>query len=254
MMPIPADPAPYIAIVCCQQGRRGHRSRALNVVIERAETVAIEFQQTRRIASRKVLPLQQDRGPALVYRGHKGLNKVVVLLPAHAIVLPANVDRVLQQLLVVRSRIEQDWQTMFRRNAAQRGVKRHLADGNAHTARALVAEAQDPLAIADHDAAHIVITRVSEDLIDSVSIGIADEESARTPPDFREALAALAHRRRIHHRQQFLGVVLDHGVEQRLIVVLQIAHVAVFAEGRVARVENALAPQTLILQRSDVGW
>ena len=73
-------------------------------------------------------------------------------------------------------------------------------------------------------------------------------------PDFREALASFAHRRRIDNRQQLLGVVLDHGVEQRLIVVLQIAHVAVFAEGRLARVEHALAAQALILKRADVRW
>ena len=58
---------------------------------------------------------------------------------------------------------------MLRRNAAQRGVERHLADGNAHAARALIAEAEDALAIADHDAAHIVVARIGEDLIDSVS-------------------------------------------------------------------------------------
>ena len=53
---------------------------------------------------------------------------------------------------------------MFGRDAAQRRVERHFADGNAHAARALVAQAENALAIADHDAAHVVVARVGENL------------------------------------------------------------------------------------------
>ena len=70
----------------------------------------------------------------------------------------------------------------------------------------------------------------AENLIDPVAVGIADEQPARPAPDFREALASFAHGRGVDNRQQFLGVVLDHRVEQRLVVVLKIAHVAVLAE------------------------
>ena len=124
--------------------------------------------------------------------------------------------------------------------------------GNSHAARALVAEPQNALSIAHHDAAHIVVALVRENLIDPVAIGIADEQSARPSPDFREALASFAHRRRVDNRQQLFGVVLDHRVEQRLVVVLKIAHVAVLAESRLARIEHALAAQPLILKRADM--
>ena len=70
--------------------------------------------------------------------------------------------------------------------------------------------------------------------------------------NFRETLAAFAHRRRIDNRQQLLGVVLDHRIEQRLIVVLKIAHVAVLAECGIARIKHALTAQALILKRADV--
>ena len=113
---------------------------------------------------------------------------------------------------------------MFRRNAAQRGVERHFADGNAHAACALIAQAKNALAVADHNAAHIVVARVGENLLDAIVVGVADEEAARLAPDLGEALAALAHRRRVDNGQQFLDVVRDERVEQRLVVVLQVAH------------------------------
>ena len=46
--------------------------------------------------------------------------------------------------------------------------------------------------------------------------------------------------------------MLDHRVEQRLVVVLQIAHVAVLAESGVARIEHSLAASPLIFERPDV--
>ena len=194
-MPMPADPAPNIAIVCSRQrnaGRidrgqqRGRRDRSgsLDVVVEGAEPIAIALQQPRRIRAGEIFPLQQNVRPASLHGGDECFDEVVVLLPAHAMVLPADVDRIAEQRFVVGSRIEQNRQAMLRRNSAERGVERHLPDGDAHAAGALVAEAENALAIADHDAAHIVVARVGENLIDPIPIGIADEQSARPAPDF----------------------------------------------------------------------
>jgi hypothetical protein len=47
--------------------------------------------------------------------------------------------------------------------------------------------------------------------------------------------------------------VLDHGIEQRLIVVLKIAHVAVLAKSTGAAVENSLAASPLIFECPNVG-
>ena len=251
-------------MVCCDKRNSGcvhggkqccgsYGGGALDVVVEGAEAITIALQQPRRIGSCKVFPLQQNVRPAFLHRGHERFDEVVIFLPAHAIVLPADVDRIIEKLFVVSSRIEQNGQAMLRRNAAQRGVERHFADGNSHAACALVAEAENALAIADHDAAHIVVTLISKYLVDAMPIRIADEQAARPPPDLRETLAALAHRRGVDNGQKLVGVVLDHRVEQRLVVVLQIAHVAVFAESRVTRIEHPLAAHALILQRADVG-
>ena len=166
--------------------------------------------------------------------------------------LPADVNGIVEQRLVVGAHVQQDGQALFRGNAAERSVERHLADGNAHAARALVAEAEDAFAVADDDAAHLVVARVREDLFDAVLVGIAEEEAARLAPDLGEALAAFANGGRVDDRQQLLDVMRNERIEERLIVVLQVAHIGVFAEGRGAAVENALAALALVLQGSDM--
>src|ERR1039458_4609577 len=123
----------------------------------------------------KVFPLQKNVRPAHLHCLYERLNKVVVLLPTDTLVLPTYVDRIVEQSLVISAHIEQNGQAVFRRNAAQRGVERHLADGNSHAARALVAQSEDALSIAYHDAAHIVIARVGQYLRDAILVGVAEE-------------------------------------------------------------------------------
>ncbi len=82
--------------------------------------------------------------------------------------------------------------------------------------------------------------------------GIAEKEAARLAPDLGEALAPFADRRRVDDGQQFLNVVGDERVEQRLVVVLQVAHVAVLAERGGAAVEDALAAFALVFESSHV--
>ena len=82
--------------------------------------------------------------------------------------------------------------------------------------------------------------------------GIAQKQAARLAPDFGKALAAFAHRRRVDDGQQLLGVLGDQRIEQRLIAVLQVAHIAVFAEGGGTAVERAFAALALVFQRADV--
>ena len=56
-----------------------------------------------------------------------------------------------EQGRVVRADVERDRQRQGRVDAARRGIERELADRDGHAARALVAEAEDPLVVRDHD-------------------------------------------------------------------------------------------------------
>ena len=158
----------------------------------------------------------------------------------------------MQKRFVVRTHIQQNGQAVLRRDAAQRRVESHLADGDAHAAGALVAQAQNALAVRDHDAAHLVIARVRENLLDAVLVRIAEKEAARPAPDLAEALAALAHVGGIHNGQHLLCVVRNQRVEKRFAIVLQVAHVAVLAKGGIAARQHSQAAFPLVFQGSDV--
>ena len=209
-------------------------------------------EQRQRVFAGEVLPLQQNVRPAALHGLHKLLDEGVVLRPAHAIVLPAYIDGIVEQRLVVGAHVEQNRQAVLGRNAAQRCVESHFANGNAHAAGALVAEAEDALAVGDDDAAHVVVARVGQHLVHAVAVGIADEETARLAPDFAEALAALAHRGRVHHGQHLFHVVRDERIEERLRAVLQVAHEAVFVERAALGVEGLDAALALLVERADV--
>src|SRR4029077_10215511 len=108
----------------------------------------------------------------------------------HALVPPADIERIGEPLLIVGADVEQDRQRCPRMNAGARRVERELADRNTHAAGALIAEPENALAVADHDDARPVERRVGENLADAMLVRIAQEQAARPAEDFAEALAA----------------------------------------------------------------
>ena len=124
-----------------------------------------------------------------------------------------------------------------------RRVERQLPDRDAHAAGALVAQAEDALAVGHHDQRHVRRRRVAQHVRDVRDVLGGDPQSARPPQDVAEPLAGLAHRGRVDDRGQLLEVVAQQPVEQRLVAVLQrdqpdvLLHVA------------ALAAQVLQFQR-----
>ncbi len=120
---------------------------------------------------------------------------------------------------------------MLRMNAAERGVKGHLPDGDTHASGALIAETQDAFAIADHDAFHTVIAGMTQDLIDAIFIRIAEKQASWLSPYLAEALATLTHGWRVHQREHLFDIAHQERIEQRLVSILQVAEKAVFVEG-----------------------
>lgn len=76
------------------------------------------------------------------------------------------------------SSIEQYRKAVLRWNATERGVEGHLADGNSHTACALVAKAENAFTIADHNAADGVVTLVRKNMVDAMLELIMKNSSA----------------------------------------------------------------------------
>ena len=153
-------------LIADKQRAGRHRRGALDVVVEGAKPVAIALEQARGVALGEVLPLQQHMRPALVDRGDEFLDEIVVVGPAHALVAPADIERIVEIFGVVGADIEQHGQRGRRIDAAAGRIERELADGDAHAAGALVAEAEDALAVGDDDDLGLVELRIAEDLPD----------------------------------------------------------------------------------------
>ena len=122
-----------------EHGGGGHGGGALDVVVESAEMIAIALEQARGVGASEIFPLQQDVRPAALHGGDEGVDEIVILLAAHALISPTDINRIAQAAFVVGADVEQHGEAMLGVNAAESRVERHFADGNAHPARALVA-------------------------------------------------------------------------------------------------------------------
>ena len=79
-----------------KQGRCCYRRGPLNVIVESAKAAPIALQQPRRVGAGKILPLQKNVRPPAFHSTHKGFDEIVVLLAADAMMLPADIDRIVQ--------------------------------------------------------------------------------------------------------------------------------------------------------------
>ena len=108
-----------------QQPRECDRRRALYVVVEGAQVVTVAIEQASRIATREVFPLQHRIGIDVPHRGHECVDERVILRAAHALMPPAEVEGIGEQLLVVCAGVERDgqrrgWEKFLRRGCTAR--------------------------------------------------------------------------------------------------------------------------------------
>ena len=146
---------------CAEKTGEGDRRGALDVVVEAADAVAVALQMPDRVIPCPIFELDQRMRELGLHRTHELVDERVQLLVRRAGLLDAEVERVGQQRFVVRSRIDQHGKGELRRDAADRGVQRELADRDPHAVRAEVAETQDPFAAGNYDAADIALRPVA---------------------------------------------------------------------------------------------
>ncbi|MDV7399358.1 hypothetical protein RZS08_48550, partial [Arthrospira platensis SPKY1] len=102
--------------------------------------------------------------------------------------------------------VEGDRESGVGRDARAGRVEAELPDRDTHPARALVPEAEDPLAVRHDDDRRLGGVVVPEDLLDVVLLVDADVEAAPATEDVRELLARLADDRRVDDREHLVEV------------------------------------------------
>ena len=130
------------------------------------------------------------------YSASHGLHELVdegrIFVAAHAVLPQAEIQRVLQQRLVVRADIERDGQAVLRWHAGAGGVEREFAKRNAHAADAEVAEAEDPFAVGHHDEADVLLRPVGQQLFQPPSRSDRQVHARGCTKDMIELLAGFA--------------------------------------------------------------
>ena len=223
-----------------------HRGGALNVVVEGQQLVAIALEDRQRVRGGEVLPLQQHVGKLVLHRRHEFVDERVVLVVADASVTPPEVLRVLQQFDVVGTDVQHDRQGSGRVDATDQDVQRQLPDRDAHPADALIAEAEDALAVSHHDDVRVAVRAVVDHLAESLPVGVGHEEPPRASVDLAEALARLTDRRGVNDGHGLGDVVAKDPIEQGFVAVLQCAQVDVLVEIVAARGELVPAVFSLL--------
>ncbi len=179
------------------------------------------------------------------------LDQRVVLRAPQARRAIAEIERVGEERRVVGPDVERDRQRQRRMDAAGGRVQRELADRDGHPARALVAEAEDPLVVGHDDEPDVVVRALAQELRDPVAVGGRDPDATGPPDDVAELLAGPADGRRVHDRQELLEVLRQQPVEQRRVAVLERRHPDVALERVVLAAEVLELEVDLLLDRQD---
>src|SRR5262249_18275963 len=100
-----------------QYSSKRHSRGALDVVVERADLVAVALEDRHGIDVRKVFPLDAAFRIELLHSRHELFNECRIFVAADAALAQSKVERVLDQSVIIGADIEHDWQTVLRWNA-----------------------------------------------------------------------------------------------------------------------------------------
>ncbi len=234
-----------------QNTRDADAGGALDVVVERRNAPPIALQQGEGAILVKILPLQNGAGKHLANAAHERFDEVFVLSTAQALLRVAEVEWVREQVGIIRAHVQADGQALGGVDPRAGHVQRQLADGNAHAATALIAQAEDALVVRRDDQANVAKRRVSEHVRDVVHVVWREPQAARRTIDMGELLTRLTHRGRVHDGHQLRDVIDQHPIEQHLVAIVQARQADVLLERRALGADLIDGRRGLLVQRRD---
>src|SRR5690606_33642425 len=233
-----------------QQAREDDGASALDVVVERRQTVLVALEHVEGLLLAEVLPLQQRVGEAVPERHREALHEVVVRLTIEALVPDTEVERIVEKVGAVGADVELGRQRRGGIESRSSWVQRELADTDGHPAVPLITDPEDALRVGGDREADIGHRGVGQDLVGPVDVVGADHHATRIAVQVTEPLHGLGHGRCVDDRQHLLEVFLDERVEQDLVAVLQRPQVYVPSDVcRRTQVVGVRARQLLVERR-----
>ena len=122
------------------------------------------MQKTKSIGVAKVFKLQARRGKYLLHRIDKLFDEFIEGGAAFPRLGEANVQRIIEQRLVISPSIEHDGEASGGGHARAGGVEGKLPDRNPHAIGAQIAETQNALAVGYYDHANVRLRPILQDL------------------------------------------------------------------------------------------
>jgi hypothetical protein len=133
---------------------KNHSASALDVVVEHGVGVLVALERGEGVL--EVLVLDDNAGPALGESGHHLVEEFALLVGSDLGTARAQVERVVDQVLVSSAEIEADGEGLERVDTGASGVQRQLADRNAHAVDSEVTETENAAAVGDNGDLNIV--------------------------------------------------------------------------------------------------
>ncbi len=229
---------------------------ALHVVVEHAVALAVPLQEAPRVARAEVLEVQErvrvQRRDRVQVRGDEG----VVAFAARPAVPYAEVQRIVEQRLVVRTDVQDHRQAARGIDARGRRVHGQFAHRDLDSVHAPVADAEDLLGVGDDDQVHLVRREIQflEGAAQVLGPVDGEEDAARAPVLMAVRLDRLAHGRVVDDRQQLGEVIGEQPVVKDLVAVVQLLQMNV--RGQIVGLAAQLlvrAPRLLVQREHRVG-
>ncbi len=231
-----------------------HGRRSLDVVVEGGKRVpvGVEIVETRAVG--EVLPLQQRGRKHLLNCVNELRDEALVLIASEPMLAIAHIERIGEQLGVLRANVERDGDRPRRMQAGPDGVERELADGDPHAAGALITDAEDAFVVGHDDDGPAGEAPGGQNLGHSSAVARRDVDSSRPAIDPRPVAARQRNRGCVDDGDGVREVFAQEPEEEGFVAIHEAVEVDVPPE--VARLEQVLlvdSRQLLIDGRHPVG-
>jgi hypothetical protein len=150
------------------------------------------------------------------------IDKGVVRFAAHARLAYTEIERIFEQSWIIRSNVDRDRETKFRRDTCASGIEGRLSVWNTHAADAEIAKTENPFAVGHDNEPYVLLWPIGKQLRDAAPGRNRHVNSMGGMEDMVELLRGLANGRRVDKRHKPAGIGHQDHVVKSLISRLQV--------------------------------